>query len=83
MPATKTEMLQAREAVVVTVGARPIQYQRRIVRDRHTGQLVEIDVHELPPGDEGVPYVFKQGEKVRSDHPAVEACPSAFVPAMD
>jgi hypothetical protein len=53
---------------------------------RHTGQLVEIDVHELPPldeGDEGVPYAFKQGEKVFSDHPAVEACPGAFVPAID
>ena len=28
--------------------APPIEYQRRIVRDRHTGKLAEIDLHELP-----------------------------------
>jgi hypothetical protein len=68
------------------LGGRPIQYQRRIVRDRRTGQYAEIDVHELPPidpGDEGVPYAFRQGEKVRSDHPAVAACPGLFAPAID
>jgi hypothetical protein len=82
--ATKTrQKMRAREAVVVTVGARPIQYERRIVRDRHTGKLVEIDVHELPPvdpGDEGIGYAFKQGEEVWSDHPAVLDAPGCFVP---
>jgi hypothetical protein len=84
--ATKVEELQARDAIVINVGARPVIYQRRVVRDRKTNQLVEIDIHELPPideGDDGVPYAFRQGEKVRSDHPAVGACPSAFVPAID
>jgi len=50
---TKTkapEQLQAREAIVITAGARPIEFQRRIVRDRRTGKLAEIDIHELPPG---------------------------------
>jgi hypothetical protein len=34
MAATKeAEKLQAREAIVIVVGARPIRYQRKIVRD--------------------------------------------------
>ena len=40
-------------------------------------------MHELPPvdeGAEGIGYAFKRGEKVWADHPAVEACPSCFVP---
>jgi hypothetical protein len=77
----KNSKVEARDTVVVVVGARPIEYVKRIVRDRHTGKLVEIDIHEVPPvdeGDEGIPYVFKAGEKVRRDHPAVEACPGAF-----
>jgi hypothetical protein len=45
--------VEANEAMVVTVGARPIEWQKRIVRDRHTGKLAEIDIHELPPVDEG------------------------------
>jgi hypothetical protein len=84
MAATKeAEKLQAREAIVIVVGARPIRYQRKIVRDRHTGRLVEIDLHEAPlldEGDEGTPYVFKRGEEVLASHPAVQANPSAFVP---
>jgi hypothetical protein len=78
-----SDKLEAKEAIVVVVGARPIQWQKKIVRDRHTGKLVEIDLHEAPPvdeGDEGTPYVFKRGEQVWADHPAVKACPSAFVP---
>jgi hypothetical protein len=65
------------------VGARPIEYPKKIVRDRHTGKLLEIDLHEAPlvdEGDEGTPYVFRRGEEVRADHPAVKANPSAFVP---
>jgi hypothetical protein len=80
------EQLQAKEAIVVVVGARPIEYQRRIVRDRRSGKLVEMDIHELPPvdeGDEGMPYAFSRGEKVWADHPAVAACPGAFVPIDD
>jgi hypothetical protein len=79
----KVAMVQAKEAIVITVGARPIEYQRRIVRDRRTGELKEIDVHELPPldeGDEGMPYAFARGEKVPADHPAVLDCPSGFRP---
>jgi hypothetical protein len=82
--ATKTrEKLRAREAMVVTVGASLIVYEKRIVRDRHTGKLAEIDVHELPPvdpGSEGIPYAFKKDEEVWSDHPAVVDAPGCFLP---
>jgi hypothetical protein len=82
--ATKTrEKMRAKVACVVVVGARPIEYQKRIVRDRHTGKLVEIDMHELPPvdpGDEGIGYGFKADEEVWSDHPAVLDAPGCFLP---
>jgi hypothetical protein len=75
--------MRAREAVVVTVGARPITWEKRIVRDRHTNKLVEIDMHELPPvdeGAEGIAYAFKRDEEVWSDHPAVLDAPGCFLP---
>jgi hypothetical protein len=82
--ATKTrEKMRAREAVVVVVGARPIEWKKKIVRDRHTGKLVEIDLHEADPldeGSEGISYVFKQDEEVWSDHPAVLDAPGCFLP---
>jgi hypothetical protein len=80
---TKPRRVKAREACVITVGARPIEYEKRIVRDNHTGKLAEIDMHELPPidpGDEGIPYVFRKDEEVWSDHPAVVDAPFCFVP---
>jgi hypothetical protein len=89
--ATKTEAaprvkMKAKQAIIVCVGARPIEYQRRIVRDRHTGKLAEIDVHELPPvdeGDLGRDYAFAKGDEVWSDHEAVIDCPSGFIPVDD
>ena len=87
MPQTKTRnsnMVVAKEAIVINVGARPIQYQQAVVTDKRTGERVEIDIHENPPideGDEGMPYAFKAFQRVRKDHPAVKACPGAFMPA--
>jgi hypothetical protein len=78
--------MKARQAIVVTVGARPVEWQKRIVRNRHTGKLVEIDIHELPPVDEGDLgrfYVFAKGEEVAADHEAVLDCPSGFEPVDD
>jgi len=84
MATKSTDKVQAREACVIVVGARPIEYQRRIVRDRHTGRwLARIDIHELPPvdpGSEGISYAFKAGEEVWPDHPAVKDAPGLFVP---
>lgn len=84
--AETTEMVQARVAMVVVAGARPIVYQRRIVRNRHTGRLEEIDIHELDPvdpGDDGVGYAFKAGEQMPADHPAVLASPGGFRPVAN
>jgi hypothetical protein len=84
--ATKTKergKVRAREACVITVGARPIVWEKRIVRSNRTGKLAEIDMHELPPvdeGSEGIPYVFKADEEVWDDHPAVLDAPGCFVP---
>jgi hypothetical protein len=85
---TKTSMepvwMQAREAVVITVGARAPTYEKAIVRDRHTGQLHEVELNPerppIDPGDEGRWYVFKKGERVLSDHEAVLESPGSFVP---
>jgi hypothetical protein len=88
--ATKTntespEWVQAREAMVVVLGARAPVYKTVIVRDKHTGKLAEVPLApiEHPPLDEGDPettYVFSKGEKVLSDHPAVLDGPHRFVP---
>ena len=83
---TKPKMMITKEACSVTVGARPIEWQRRIVRDRHTGKLAEIDIHELPPvdeGDLGRHYCFRRGEEVPADHEAVADAPGRFRPADD
>jgi hypothetical protein len=80
---SKVAKVEAREACVVTVGARPVIYEKRIVRDRHSGKLAEIDIHELPPvdpGSEGVSYAFAKHEQVHADHPAVLDAPGCFVP---
>lgn len=79
---TKRGTVVAREKVVIVVGARPVEYGRIVVTDRRTGERVEIadtDKQPIDPGDDGVPYVFRAGEKVRANHPAVEASPGAFI----
>lgn len=86
MATTKTKMMVTRETCCVTVGARPIEYQRRIVRDMRTGKLAEIDVHELPlvdEGDLGRSYVFTKGELIPADHEAVADAPGCFREADD
>jgi hypothetical protein len=75
--------LRAKEACVIVVGARPIEWQKRIVRDNRTGKLADIDMHELPPvdeGDQGMSYAFKPNEEVSADHPAVLDAPGLFAP---
>jgi hypothetical protein len=78
--------LQAKEAIVVVVGARPIEYQKRIVRDRHSGKLAEIDLHEFPPwmrATRARPLPSSAGRRCEQTHPAVAACPNAFIPVAD
>jgi hypothetical protein len=83
---TKPAMVEATNACVITVGARPVEWQRRIVRDRHSGRLADIEIHELPPvdeGDLGRSYVFTRGERIHADHEAVLDGPGCFRPADD
>jgi hypothetical protein len=77
-----SNLVVARDAITITVGARPIEYGKITVRDRRTGELVEIDDHDVmvDEGDEGVPYAFKAFQKVNKKHPAVKANPGAFIP---
>jgi hypothetical protein len=47
---TKVGKVKAKQAAVVTAGARPPMFEKRIVRDRHSGKLMEIDMNpEVPP----------------------------------
>jgi hypothetical protein len=89
-PSTKSKVgkVAAREAVVGVVGARPPIFRTTIVRNRHTGKLVEVPLApmEAPPldeGDPGVSYVFKRGEEIPADHPAALASPGSFYPVEE
>jgi hypothetical protein len=78
----RNQQMVAREACVITVGARPIEYGKVTVRDRKTGEAVTIDNQNeiVDPGDEGIPYAFKAFQKVSSNHPAVRDAPGCFMP---
>lgn len=85
-PRTRTgNVVVAREAITITVGARPIEYGKITVRDRRTNEPVTIDDQNVmtDEGDDGIPYSFKAFQKVDKRHPAVEACPGAFMPLED
>lgn len=76
-------MVVAREAIVITVGARPIEYGTIEVVNEKTGLTETIDNHNqiIDEGDEGIPYAFKDNQRVKAEHPAVKANPGAFIPA--
>jgi hypothetical protein len=85
--ATKTKnphsgWVVAKEACVINVGARPLEYEKVEVRNERTGEVETIDNHNniVDEGDEGVPYAFKAFQKVNAKHAAVEAAPELFVP---
>ena len=82
MAKSKSNLVVAREAIVINVGARPIEYGQIDVRNRRTGEMVTIDDHNvmLDEGDDGIPYAFKAFQKVNKNHPAVKANPGAFMP---
>lgn len=75
----------AREACVIVVGARPVEYAKITVRHNKTGELVEIDNQNdvIDEGDSGVPYAFKAFQKVNANHPAVLDSPDSFMPLSD
>lgn len=75
-----TGMVVAREAVVVTVGARAPTYEQVEVTDRRTGNRVMINKDQpSDPGSEGIPYAFRPYQRVARNHPAVKASPGAFI----
>ncbi len=84
MPRKPSGMVVAREAIVINVGGRPPEYDRVQVINKRTGEPAVINKDEpRDPGDLGVPYAFKEGQKVKRSHPAVKECPGAFVPEDD
>ena len=83
----KKGTLVATEAIVIVVGARPVKYQRREVRDKRTGNMVEIDMTDPgwepeDQGDDGIPYVFRVGQRIHTGHPAYESAKekNSFIP---
>ena len=81
----RPKMMVAREACVVVVGARPVEYGKVTVTHNKTGERVTIDNQNviLDAGSQGTSYVFKAMEKVSSNHPAVKDSPSSFMPLDD
>jgi hypothetical protein len=77
-----SQMMVAREACVVVVGARPVEYAKITIPHNRTGVMTEIDNQNdvVDPGSEGIPYVFRAFQKVSSNHPAVKDSPSSFMP---
>ena len=74
----KKGTLVATEVICIVVGARPVKYQKRTVRDKRTDQMVEIDMTDPgwepeDPGDDGVPYTFRVGQRIWPGHPAYES----------
>jgi hypothetical protein len=80
----RSNTVVAKEAIVITVGARAPEYEYVDVRHNRTGETVKMrkDV-PFDEGDEGVPFAFKAGEKVPRSHDAVKACPGAFADEDD
>jgi dihydroxyacetone kinase-like predicted kinase len=77
-----SQMMVAREACVVVVGARPVEYAKITVTHNRTGEQITIDNQNnvVDSGSEGIPYVFRAFQKVSSNHPAVKDSPSSFMP---
>lgn len=72
----------AKEACVINVGARPIEYEKVEVVNNKTNETEVIDNHNriIDEGDEGVPYAFKAFQKVNASHVAVQESPDLFIP---
>ena len=77
-----SNMVVARETMVVVVGARPPAWKIARVYNRKTETYDDVPLTEydpVDPGDDGVPYAFKAGEKVPRNHEAVKASPGSFI----
>lgn len=87
MPPTRKSQkgwVVAREASVQIVGATPPVYEQVTVIHNKTGEPVKINKDQpSDPGSEGMPYAFRQYQKVHRSHPAVQANPGAFMDIED
>lgn len=82
----KPKFVYAKQAIVIAVGASPVEYKRAKVMDRRRNEMVEVDLHmSKPVKDEnvGTHYTFAAGERVPAEHPAVVAKPTAFMVAEE
>ena len=84
---TKVGKVKAKQAAVVTAGARPPNV-RESDRARSAQRQADGDRHEPrgPPideGDLGRSYFPAKGEEVAADHEAVLDAPGAFAPVED
>ena len=84
MPRTKTGAVTttpdpARPLLTIPEVAGRLRVSVKSVRRLAEVPLAPCEAPPLDPGDEGVSYGFRAGERVLSDHPAVEACPGAFI----
>lgn len=87
MPPTKDPnkgMRFAREAMVVVVGAKAPVYSQVEVIHNKTGQPVLMN-KDQPDEEavEGIPYTFKQYQRVAAGHPAVKQSPHLFLTLDD
>lgn len=70
----------AREACVVTVGARAPTFEQVPIIHNKTGETVMMNKDQpSDPGSEGIPYAFKQYQRVPANHPAVRESPGSFM----
>ena len=56
MPSSEPDVVVAREAIVIAVGARPAEYAKIEVLNQRTGlreKILDTDNPPLDPGDEG------------------------------
>jgi hypothetical protein len=82
-PRKTSGFVVAKEAIVINVGGRPPVYRELTVTHNKTGEKVKIldtDNEPKDAGDLGIPYAFKELQKVPKNHPAVKECPGAFIP---
>jgi hypothetical protein len=73
-PKASVGRVKAREACVIVVGAKPVEWHRRIVRDNRTGKLAEIDVHEIGPKVPEVPGTTTSSNPTKRSRPTTPRC---------
>ena len=83
--AEEPRWMEATQTFVFVLGARPPEWRKIVVRDRHTGKLAEVSLQgeeePIDPGDTGRTFVVKKGELYLPDEEVVVHKPQHFRPA--